>query len=373
MLSPFIYEEPIDPGDLVGREAERTTLLERALDSRNSRLEGPRRYGKTSLLRAVLAKSGDEGLVPVSVNFLGVLTVDDVAERIERAYARQLDGAFRRWYTGVIRTLKPTLSGAPGGVGASVTPQAHAPALLERLALPLRLHERYGRQCVVAYDEFQDVVKIPGVAATFRSELEQHGTAAAYVFSGSHPGLMRDTFADRRYAFFAQAAAVPLRELPADALEQFISNRFASGERDPGEGLGPLLDLTQGHPQRAMQLAHHLYIQTPLGGRADTDSWMAAQRAAFTEAGEEMHTAWHSFSTIEQRVVSVIASVSVKLNSAEATRRFGLAKSGSSTSNAIAQLERNGCVLPAEHTATGWRLTDPLLDLWVSNGRCWPE
>jgi len=373
VLSPFIYEEPVGPDDLIDRAAETATLLERALDSRNSRLEGPRRYGKTSLLRAVLTRCERQGLVPVSVNFLGVLTAEDVAERIERAYARQLEGAFKRWYAGVIRTLKPTLSGAPAGIGASIAPQAQTPTLLDRLALPLRLHERYGKQCVVAYDEFQDVVRIPGVAATFRSELEQHGPAAAYIFSGSHPGLMRDTFADRRYAFFAQAAAVPLRELPADALEQFISSRFAAGGRDPGEGLGPLLDLAQGHPQRAMQLAHHLYMQTSKSERADTDSWTAALQATFTEAGEEVHTAWQSFALTQQRVVSVIASATVKLNSAEATRRFGLTKSGSATAKAVANLERDGHILPSDTLPTGWRLTDPLLDLWVRNGRCWPE
>ena len=117
MLSPFVYEEPVDPADLVDRGPEIEALVERALDARNSRLEGPRRYGKTSLLRAALARCELQGWIPISVNFLGVLTLDDVAERIERAYARQLDGRLKRWYTGLIRTLKPTLSGAPGGVG----------------------------------------------------------------------------------------------------------------------------------------------------------------------------------------------------------------------------------------------------------------
>jgi uncharacterized protein len=374
VLSPFVYEEPVDPDDLVDRQTEIVTLVERALDARNSRLEGPRRYGKTSLLRAALTRCELQGWVPVSVNFLGVLTLDDVAERIERAYGQQLDGTLKRWYTGLIRTLHPTLSGAPGGVGVSVTPQARTSALLERLALPLRLHERHGRQCVIAFDEFQDVVRIPGIAATFRSELEQHGAAAAYIFSGSHPGLMRDTFADRRHSFFAQAAAVPLPELPADELEQFISARFAAGKRDPGDGLGPLLDLTAGHPQRSMQLAHHLYRQTPVGGRgANTDDWEAALTAAFTEISEEAHTAWHSFSTTQQRVVGVIAGRTVKLNSAEATRRFGLVKSGTGTQKAIDQLERDGHILPADGATTGWRLVDPLLDLWVRNGRRWPS
>jgi hypothetical protein len=372
MLSPFVYEEPVGPGDLVDREPELETLVERAIDGRNSRLEGPRRYGKTSLLRAVLARCERNGCVPVYVNFLGVLTTEDVSERIERAYGHQLDPPLKRWYAGVIRTLRPTISAAPAGVGASVAPQAAGTGLLERLALPVRLHERHGRQCVIAFDEFQDVIRIAGAAATFRSELEQHGAAAAYLFSGSHPGLMRDTFADRRHSFFAQAAAVPLDVLPSDALAPFIASRFERGARDPGEALGPLLDLAAGHPQRAMQLAHHLYVHTGKERSASTDDWLAALRATVTEAGEEIVTAWQSFSTTEQRVAGVLAARSLKLNSSEASRRFGLTKSGTSTKHALQRLERDGHIVPAG-TSSGWRLVDPLLDLWIAAGRRWPE
>ena len=93
----------------------------------------------------------------------------------------------------------------------------------------------------------------------------------------------------------------------------------------------------------------------------------------FTETGEEVQTAWHSFSTTQQRVVSVIAARTVKLNSAEATRRFGLVKSGSNTRKVIDQLERDGPLLAEDGAATGWRLVDPLLDLWVRGGRSWPS
>ena len=111
---------------------------------------------------------------------------------------------------------------------------------------------------MIAFDEFQEVVRIdPALPGVFRSELETHRTAAAYVFSGSHPGLMRDLFSDRRHAFFAQAAPVRLGPLPADELADFITTRFPAGRRDPGEALGPLLDVAEGHPQRAMLLAHH--------------------------------------------------------------------------------------------------------------------
>jgi hypothetical protein len=54
--------------------------------ARNSRLEGPRRFGKTSLLRVVPARAEIGGAVPIEVNFLGCVSAADVAERIARGY-----------------------------------------------------------------------------------------------------------------------------------------------------------------------------------------------------------------------------------------------------------------------------------------------
>jgi hypothetical protein len=365
MASPFVYEEPVSPSDLVGRDEELAALLDRASGARNSRLEGPRRFGKTSLLRATLSAAADDGAIPIEVNFLGCVTAADVADRIERAYAAQLESRLRRWFDGVVRTLHPTLSAAPGGVGVRAVPQPSAPGLLDRLALPRRLQERTGRRCVIAFDEFQEVVRIhaslPGV---FRSELETHGEAAGYVFSGSHPGLMRDLFADRRHAFFAQAAPVRLGPLPPDHLAEHIGARFAAARRDPGEALGPLLDAAEGHPQRAMLLAHHLYERVPAGGTAGIEAWTAAHEAARREAHSEVQLLWEGSSGLERRVLKAVAHRTVPLTGRDAQARFGLAKSGS-TQVAVDRLVGEGHLVADEGTRSGWRVVDPFLATWL--------
>jgi hypothetical protein len=365
MTSPFVYEQPVEPEALIDREQELATLRDRLAAARNSRLEGPRRFGKTSLLRAALAGAEAEGALAVEVNFLGCVTAADAADRIERAYRAQLDGRLRRWYDGLVRTMQPTLRAAPGGVGVSARPQATAPGLLDRLALPRRILERTGRRCAIAFDEFQEVVRIdaalPGV---FRAELESHGQAAGYVFSGSHPGLMRDLFADRRHAFFAQAAPVELGPLPADALADHIAARFEEGRRDPGEALGPLLDAAEGHPQRAMLLAHHLYAQLRPGGVAGVETWTSAQAAARRETLGETQVLWQSATTLERRVLKVIAHRTVPLTGSEAATRFGLAKSGS-TQVAVQRLHGDGHLVADETTRTGWRIVDPFLAAWL--------
>jgi hypothetical protein len=365
MTSPFIYEEPVIPDQLVDREEELGLLVERALDARNSRLEGPRRFGKTSLLRAALAAAERQGAIPIEVNFLGCVTAADVADRIERAYSAQLDGTLRRWFDGLLRTLKPSISAAPGGVGVTAEPQESSPGLLDRLALPRKIHERTGRQCVIAFDEFQEVVRAgPALPGVFRSEMETHGVAAGYIFSGSHPGLMRDLFNDRRHAFFAQAAPIELGPLPADALAEYIGERFDDSGRDPAEGLGPLLDAAGGHPQRAMLLAHHLYEQTGAKGSAGVDEWVAAHDAAMREARGEIQVLWESSSHLERRVLKAIAARTVALTGREAAQRFGLPKSGS-TQTAVERLYGQGHLVADGSTRSGWRLVDPFLEAWL--------
>jgi hypothetical protein len=365
MSSPFRYEEPVSPGDLVDRSGELRSLTERALDARNSRLQGPRRFGKTSLLRAVLAAAQKDGAITVEVNFLGCVTAADVAQRIERAYAAQLDSPLRRWYDGLIRTLQPTVSAAPVGVGVKAQPQTADRGLIDRLSLPRRVMERTGRPCVIAFDEFQEVVRIgsalPGV---FRAELETHGSAAGYIFSGSHPGLMRDLFSDRRHAFFAQAAPVSLGPLPADELADHIGARFAEGQRDPGEGLGPLLDATEGHPQRAMLLAHHLYQQVEPRSRAGIEAWLAAHEGAQREAEGEIEVLWDSSSSLERRVLKAIAHRTVALTGREAAARFGLPKSGS-IQMAVERLVGEGHLVADQETRSGWRIVDPFVAAWL--------
>ena len=95
-VNPFIYSHPLAPDGIIDRGEETRRLLTSAVGGHYVRLYAPRKYGKTSLLRRVL-RDGErqEGLIPILVDFYGVLSIADVAIRFERAYARQLKGKAR--------------------------------------------------------------------------------------------------------------------------------------------------------------------------------------------------------------------------------------------------------------------------------------
>src|SRR5919198_2368148 len=238
-MNPFRYTEPVPPDELIDRDAEADLLMRTAVAGNNSRLIAPRRYGKTSLLQRVIDDARREGWAAVYVDFFGVLTLADVAARIERAYAGQLEGGLASWFAGIRRRLRPTLrfggeQEVPAELELSLDPQAEPP-LLERLAVPRRILERTGQRTLVVFDEFQDVLAAKDRAdAVIRSEIQHHGDAASYVFAGSQLGMMRRLFADRRRALYGQAAPTELPPLDAADVAEYLDDRFRRTNRGVG-------------------------------------------------------------------------------------------------------------------------------------------
>ena len=363
--NPFVYSRPVEPHELIDREAEARELLGMAEGGHAARLSAPRRYGKTSLLRRLMADAAAAGLATVYVDFYGVLSLQDVALRLEEAYRRELQGQARRTAVNLLRSLRPTARVAPGGIGVEVSPQAESESLRligSMLDLPLSLLEKTGRRSLVVFDEFQDLLAAEStVDGLFRSRIQHHGDAASYVFAGSHVGLMRQLFAQQERPFYGQARPLQLAPLPDADIADYVGTRFGQNGRDPGDALEPLLDAAAGHPQRAMLLAYHLWAATPPGTRADADSWADALEATFAELEESFVATWAGLEPKQRAVLAAVAASSRTLYDRSTLARFNLTK-------ASAQAARDRLLEIGEHLdLAGGRphLVDPLLAAWI--------
>jgi uncharacterized protein len=353
---------------LIDREREVEQILELADGAHNSRLVAPRRYGKSSLLRAAQAKAEAVGMVPVYVNFFGVVTAGDIADRIEIAYAEQLSGTLARWFDGVRATLRLGGGALPAAVEVSADARERQP-LLERLALPRRLFEKHGRRCLVAFDEFQDVLTADDrIDAVIRSEIERHGDAASYVFAGSHVGMMRELFTDKRRAFYAQARQVGLPSLAPSDVADFVDARFQATGKQVGDALVPLVELAAGHPQRSMLLAHFLWEETATRGEASGATWgRTLARVIDLEAAEELRAGWAGLGRSERRALLAIATGRAPY--ARSTQRDIGGSRGGSMEHAIRSLIDVGELIEDSTASSGYRVVDPLLAYWIRAGR----
>ena len=362
-VNPFRFTGPLQPAEMIGRDGETKALLEHARGGHMSRLEAPRRYGKTSLLGRVAAEAAAEGMATALVDLEDVLSLGALVTRIERGYSRGLGGGLRRWVDRQLGSWELGLS--LGAVGFGVTLKANPgldpePILLRLLSLPEQIHRKRGVRTLIVLDEVQGLLRVDGAAGIVRSVIQHQADVASYVFAGSAPSLMRKLFDDPDGPFLSQGVPVPLAPLDAEELGEAVERRFRETGRDPGEALGELIHFSRGHPQRSMQLAHHLWQVVPRGATADLDDWLAARDAALDASERLLRARISALPLNEQRAAQAIAIAPGSPTSQDTLKLVGLARN--SAYAAMESLADRGEVIV---TPTGNRLTDPLLDHWL--------
>lgn len=348
---------------MIDRDAETNELLSLARGRHSVRLVGPRRYGKTTLLKRVLDAAAGEGMATALVDVEDVLSLGGLAARIERAYSRSLKGDLRRRVDALFSSWDIGLS--LGGPGFAATlqqrPNTNVETVLARLLdLPRELHERTGARSLIVFDEVQDILDVPGADGQLRSVIQHHLDAASYAFAGSAPATMDRLFADPRRPLLEQAVPKELAPLPLDAVADYVLDRFERTERDPGDALAALLRFARGHPQRCMMLAHYLWEETPAGTTSDETHWLAARETALAHASGYLGATWRGWPTNERRASLVLATVPEGPYSAAAQTQVGIGKS--SLRYALGALAERADTIEIDGMPM---LTDPLLELWL--------
>jgi uncharacterized protein len=362
MVNPFRFSGPLPPEEMIDREPEAQALLDLVVGGHSVRLLGPRRYGKTTLLRRLLNDADEAGMATCLVDLEDVLTLGEIVVRIERAYAERLKGPIRRTVEALFRSWNVGLSLGAGGFAATLqhSPRANADAVLLRLLeLPRELHRGKGVKSVIVFDEFQDVLAVHGADGKFRSVIQHQLEFASYAFAGSAPRAMEELFSDPKRPLLDQAVAKDLLPLPVDAVAERIEDRFKATERDPGAALAPLLEFTRGHPMRSMMLAHFLWELCPEGETANEEMWVEAQEAALRHASPTMRAIWKALPLNERRASLALASLGSPYV-ADNAAAVGLNRN--SIGAALDGLRDRADIVETGGTP---RLTDPVFELWL--------
>jgi hypothetical protein len=365
-LNPFIYDDPVPPGEMIDRENELTRMLELAEGAHNTRLQAPRRYGKTSLLMALRKEAEKAGFRTVYVDFLLATSPAEVSRRIEDAYISVLKGSVGQLFEKMRRGWRARLKVAPGGVGGELeyAGDSHAmQRLADLLDLPRKVFEESGERTIVIFDEFQDFLRAEGdLDGILRSKIQFHRDAASYIFSGSEQALLEEHFNARGRPLFDQARPIYLEPLADLDLADYVASRFAGTGKEAGKGLDFVLALVRGHPQRAMLVAHHLWERTSLGEEADADTFDEAMEQIDRETKERFEGTWQALAGTnnKRRVLKAIALSNETLYNQRTLAEFGLSKGQAQSGEK--SLIREGEVVRIEGSPV---LVDPLLERWV--------
>ena len=282
-------------------------------------------------------------------------------EGLERSRLRALWRAVRQRGTADIHLRVPgDLAGISVGMGPGGRNELLA-RLHHLLEVPRAVHERTGRQCLVIFDEFQDLLGVvDGIDGILRSHIQHHLHVASYVFAGSEPSLMAELFGDRRRPLFEQARSVPLGPLPPGPLASWLESRLA--DREPlAELVNDLVLFSEGHPQRAIMIAHMLWEQRSTRFRRAQTCGRCRDARGGRGPRAELGSAP---SANERRVLGVVAAGQRRITSNAALELSGVARG--SQAYAAKRLKEH-CILRTSNDGL-LSIVDPLLAHWLRTG-----
>ncbi len=305
-MSPFPYQGPLEPHMVRARRELVDDLIERVSERRVTALLGPRRFGKTSVLRRVAADLIAAGTAIVWVDLYEVASLADVAARFDDALGR-VTGRFAE----VANRYAAAASINLGFVSLQLRAPGRDrldPVLTFHALLDVLVRSTGDVPTMLVCDEFAGISRVTGAAGILRTRLQHHYQDLGLVFAGSEPSMMRMLFADQAQPFYAQADLVEVEPLLDIEVLDLVTTGFAATGRDAGPLPPRIVEFTEGHPQRTMQCADACWRRVAPGSTASQDTWLDGLEAVRSATADEHERLYSSLQHSEKAVMRALAS-----------------------------------------------------------------
>ena len=372
------HRNPFDYGDLVAddsftdRESELAELTSDVRNGQNVAVIAPRRYGKTSLVRAALSDLVGEGILAVEVDLMSTPTKeklagklaksihDDVATPLFRARERlRIFSSLR-----ITPTVTVDLHGATSFSFSAARHEADIDDTLEHLfELPGTIAAEGGKHVVLYFDEFQEITQIdPKLPALMRATFQKQPDVA-HVYAGSKRQMMRRLFSDANEPFYRSAKTIEIGPIPEDAFAAFIERQFDRTDRAVAdEAVARLLEITGGHPYATQELAYALWEEVPEGFTASAADLDEALKAVLRAENAHFTLLWENASRAQKLILQALAEEPGRPFSNAYRLRHSL-PAPSGVQRALKPLVDAETV--ARHREGHYELAEPFLREWI--------
>ena len=235
--NPFKFGKEVSGDQFYDREEPfRKLYAKLAGGASNVVMYAPRRYGKTSLVKRVLARFVSESTPTIYFNLNKIETIEKFCEQYSAAVCR-LVGKGREavdLLATYLSHLHPTVTvggEAPVSVRFDYGLKMSSVSLSSVLDLAEKVAaERLKRPIIVAFDEFQEIQRLSPdlpLEGIFRGCIQEH-QFVRYLFFGSKTHMLKRMFGDRERPFYKSAATMRLEKPPSAESADFVRRRFAS-------------------------------------------------------------------------------------------------------------------------------------------------
>lgn len=379
MGNPFQYGAELRPSQIVNRKSEIRDVTRAILERGRIFLLGPRRFGKTAILRAASLAAERQGAVVIRLDAEAYPGVDGLVRAMVLESARKLRSDVAKTGERILRffsRLRPVISYDPaenswsGSLNAqSAADRDQTPMLIDAIDGLAGLAAESGQATAIVIDEFQKVIELGGESteAQIRAAIQRH-TELAFVFAGSKTTLLNDMTLNPARPFYRLGIRHFLGPLPREEFSEFVTRGFeGGGYRVDAAAVNDILEFAEDVPYNVQALSS---VAWELLGDEDGDALTQklvrrALKLLVERDGPFYLTVWNGLTTVQQRVlVAAINQRGVAMTSAAVTQSNRITPS--TMSKTLKLLEARQILRREEQKEfVRWRLEDPFFAAWM--------
>lgn len=229
-MNPFLISGYESPEYFCNRKIESKKILNTIENSRNITLVSERRMGKTSLLKHVKFQLNNQTTF-IYIDLYPTLQLKDFIQTLSNNILEKLepfsDKAIRK-ITRFFAAFSPKFSFDPEtGIPNLELSFSNSFEAEKSIGLLFEYIKNSGKRVVVAFDEFQQILKYPekNMEALLRSHI-QNDNSTCFIFSGSHTHLLISMFNEYSRPFYNSSQTMYLERIEQAEYTKFIQQKF---------------------------------------------------------------------------------------------------------------------------------------------------
>lgn len=275
MVNPFVTSGYVGSEYFCDRVKETADITMWMKNGNNLALISPRRYGKTDLVRHCFDQEEiKENYYTFIIDIYSTKSLSEMVNKMGKTILESLKPKGKRhWETflNVIHSLKTGITydafGQPSwnvSVGDIANPNNTLDEIFHYL-------QRADRRCLVAIDEFQQILKYgdSNVEAALRTYV-QYCSNANFIFMGSQRHLMGSMFVSPNRPFYQSVTIMNLQLIEEEKYWEFCKAHFERlGKTLDREVVRQLYDRFEGVTFYLQKVMNVLFMRTADGGHCD--------------------------------------------------------------------------------------------------------
>ena len=317
----FVYDRLVEAQDICNFKKDIAALSDAVEKGRCVRLYGRRNFGKTSIVKNIVAPTWEQQdpatRVPIYIDLYAAQSLHDISHEFSKAFNTAITRkqslmekgfAWLKTIRNMRPTWKPPTESSDFGEFSIKTETGSDVVDFDIILSNIQRLSKTGKfSFLLIMDEFQEIANIRQAEAKLRAGLQELGAATPVIILGSKQHMLEKIFNKPKAPFHAWGTTIELRAIPYEEYFSYMQERFTrAGKTIDSPTSINLQDLMERIPESINRLCDAIAENPEI--REITHAGVNQTMSSFLDRSMSIYSAMYAqFSAAERKVLLALA------------------------------------------------------------------